>query len=279
MGGFKTLQIAANRQSDLVGYISHCPATVLETANPIFTGGATFYSFNLSGLDTTSNQLNGVTIPGIVGYGTSDEAVGWSSSGVGSGSVGTSVASFTGAGTLSVSTVSNFVHGAAVQLTNLSGGTGVAIVQFTGISGGSLTGCKTVAGSGTITASTIVIQSTTDQMITNAQAASQPVTRYSTSDVHEFTSNDATKYSTWVNSQLRWPSDFVLTEFFARNQWDHQRLVGTRSLSTDTNAVNIELVVGKALPVTLGRSSAGWRLVDDRWRDASRIAVVLDVRT
>ena len=202
MGGYKTLEIATNRQADLVGYIAHCPATILETPSPLFTGGETLYSFDFSGLDATINQLNTVAIPGIVGYGTSDEAVGWSGSAVGSGSVGVSVASFTGSGTLSVSTPSNYVVGAAVQLTNLSGGTGSAIVQFGGVGGGTLTGCKTVAGSGTITAASQAIQSNTDQLIANAQAASQPVTRNPTSDLHEFTTVDASTYSSWVNSNF-----------------------------------------------------------------------------
>ena len=67
------------------------PATILANANPAFTGGVNFGPTNItvngtlypaligttSGCDVSVHHLDSVSIPGIVGYGTNDEAVGW----------------------------------------------------------------------------------------------------------------------------------------------------------------------------------------------------------
>ncbi len=76
-GGWHVLQIAANRQQDLLGYIAGIPATIVENVNPAFTGTANFNATNTSGLDCGPTLLNACNVPGLVSYGTSDEAVGW----------------------------------------------------------------------------------------------------------------------------------------------------------------------------------------------------------
>jgi hypothetical protein len=82
-GGWHALQIAANRQSTLAAYCPHEPATILSNANTLFTTPVNFTAVNTTGLDITTTHLNAVTIPGIVTYGTNDEAVGYNLAGTG----------------------------------------------------------------------------------------------------------------------------------------------------------------------------------------------------
>ena len=63
----------------MIGYVVHVPVTILSNLKEQFATPANFNSINnTSGLDLTTNHLNAVAIPGIVGYGTNDEAVGYS---------------------------------------------------------------------------------------------------------------------------------------------------------------------------------------------------------
>ena len=84
-GASKTLWIAANRQSSIIGFIAHEPACLPENAVVGVTGwGAT----NFSGIDLPSTYLTAANAvsplpPGIIGYGTNDPAVGWQNPGVG----------------------------------------------------------------------------------------------------------------------------------------------------------------------------------------------------
>jgi hypothetical protein len=213
MGAFKVLQLAATPPAgaNVVGYISHCPATLFEAVGPTLTQPFNFYNLNWTGLDTTTTQLNAVTIPGIVGYGTQDGAVGWGSTTVAAGSNGVAVSTFAGAGILNVvasSKLAVFGGTSTVQVTGLTGGTGSALITFTGTGTNTLTGCTTVIGSGTLATGNPCNQSFTDQMIINAIAASQPVTRNATTDDHEFTGtpsgagNDAATYAAWIASTI-----------------------------------------------------------------------------
>jgi hypothetical protein len=82
-GGWHTLQVAAGRQSTIVGYSADVPATIISNANTAFTTPVNFSLINTTGADITTTQLNTVTVPGIVTYGTNDEAVGYNSAGTG----------------------------------------------------------------------------------------------------------------------------------------------------------------------------------------------------
>lgn len=82
-GGWTAIQIAANRQSSIIAYGAHCPVTILSNISQSYTGFVNFASTNTTGLDATATQLNAVTIPGVVGYGTADVIAGYNSAGTG----------------------------------------------------------------------------------------------------------------------------------------------------------------------------------------------------
>jgi len=77
-GGYRTIQVAANRTSTIAAYATHVPPTVLSQASPAWTPPVNFGLINTSGLNIASNRLNSVTSkPGIIGWGTADSAVGF----------------------------------------------------------------------------------------------------------------------------------------------------------------------------------------------------------
>lgn len=209
-GGLKALQIAANQSTrpvpcNLIGYIAHTPSTVMEALDEFNYG-----TLNWSGLDLSPTYMNAVTIPGNIGYGTNDALVGWAATTVASGSAGVNVSTFAGSGSLDVASTANLTIGPNVLVTGLTGGAGRAVISFTGVatSPTRLTGCTTLSGSGVLATSNPCTQNYTDQIITNAQGAGQPVTRNATADTHEFTGtpsgagNDAATYAAWIASTL-----------------------------------------------------------------------------
>lgn len=76
-GGWHALQIAANRSSTIVAYGAHAPVALLSGLSTAFSTPADFTAVNTTGLDTTAAMLNAVAVPGILGWGTSDSAVGF----------------------------------------------------------------------------------------------------------------------------------------------------------------------------------------------------------
>ena len=82
-GAMKSVQVANLRQSTLTAYQAHCVPTIISNINVLFTPPVNFGTTTTTGLDVTATWLNGVTIPGIVGYGTADIAVGYNSAGTG----------------------------------------------------------------------------------------------------------------------------------------------------------------------------------------------------
>lgn len=194
-GAYKACLWAANMQSSILAFGAHCLPTTWENLSTAFTAPAklNFGLLNWSGMDLGPTALNGVTIPGIVGFGTNDSFVGYS---------GTST--YTGANidvttlnnsSLAVSSLTGYIVGPTVTVTGLTGGAGRAVISFTGASGGNLTGCNLVTGSGTLASGTVMLQNNTQLIIANAPAN---VVGHSTSDSHVFTTADATYYSgTW----------------------------------------------------------------------------------
>ena len=81
-GGWHALQIAANRMSTLTAYVVHHPVTILSNLAvnypPDFRTG-----INTTGLDAGAHILDAVTIPGNIGWGTTDGVVGYNLLGTG----------------------------------------------------------------------------------------------------------------------------------------------------------------------------------------------------
>ena len=199
-GGWTSLVVAANRQSQLGGYFAHCPATYWENINTAYTPGYQFGNLNWSGADLGVTLLNTVTIPGMVGYGTGDVAVMYG----GSSTVATNGIN-TGSGFNSTPAAAGSVTGLQVSTGSLNFNAGplkITVVTSTGVacytatySAGVLT-TTWIAGTGTVSVGAAVVQSSTDLMIYNAITAGQPVTRMSTTESHSLGVTDAGAYYT-----------------------------------------------------------------------------------
>jgi hypothetical protein len=207
-GAWHALQLAANRRSSLIGYIAHQPPTILEGVSPTFVSSPVFSSISWTGIDLPVNYLSSmaVTIPGIIGYGTADEAIGYNgSTTVDTGSNNADVSTFVGAQTLNVVDSSTCVPGPLIKLQTSNG---FAYVKFTAKGAGVLNNCTTITGSGTVQTGYTIIQSTASAMVAAGIAASLPVTSNATGETHEFTGtpsgtpNDANTYATWVASNM-----------------------------------------------------------------------------
>jgi hypothetical protein len=76
-GGYVTMQVAIGRTSTIGGYVSHHGASILADTNPVYTPNVIFSNTTTTGADVTSSALNGITsIPGLLGWGSADQAVG-----------------------------------------------------------------------------------------------------------------------------------------------------------------------------------------------------------
>jgi dienelactone hydrolase len=210
-GGWHALQIAANRQSTVAAYGCHCPSNVMDVVSTTVTPGYDFTALanQARGLDVFSTALNSVTVPGIIGYGTSDSLVGYSGSTVGSTSNGGIVSNITAwsspsAGVIKVADYTQFTVGPAALITGPGGKW--ANIKFTGVSTSGLTGCTYVAGSAGYTLSTgdTVQQAGTVQLIGAQQAAqpTHPVTANSTTNNHAFLLADSATYVSWFTGTV-----------------------------------------------------------------------------
>lgn len=71
-GGWHTLQIAANRWSELIGFVAHAPVTVIGNGGvsgpglTLLGGGVYSYPFATSAADATIGIINAVRIPGLL---------------------------------------------------------------------------------------------------------------------------------------------------------------------------------------------------------------------
>jgi hypothetical protein len=81
-GAYHTITIVKNAPNTIVAYGAHCLPTILANVNSNFLGGATWSGLG-HGADILTTHLNGITLPGIVGYGSTDGAVGYNSAGTG----------------------------------------------------------------------------------------------------------------------------------------------------------------------------------------------------
>ena len=90
-GGWHTIKIASNRQTTLGGYACYIPACIFPNISPLFLPGIPFNTIDCDGMEISTHDLDAVTIPGLISYGTNDEVVGWAAQNVASGSSGVSV--------------------------------------------------------------------------------------------------------------------------------------------------------------------------------------------
>ena len=191
-GAWLTLQLASTQTSTITAFACANPLSIWQTLNPSFDPGSSYASVQTLGMDISPTQLNAVTIPGIVGYGTVDVAVGYGGvTSVASGSNGVAASSVT---TLNVISTTDFItNGPAIKVTGLTGGVGWATYSFTGVGGGTLTGCSLLGGSGTLQTGNTVIQATTKLAIANQQAAqpTHPVIANVTGNNHGLYPSDA----------------------------------------------------------------------------------------
>lgn len=186
LGGWRALEIAINRTSQIVGYVASEPPTIFETVGTNYTAPNDFALINWSGADIGPTALNAVPLLGMVGYSTTDTAVGW-----GLNTTATSLV----AGTLTVPGTAGSLPSGRLLLTGLTGGTGRQVLQYTGQSATQFTGCTVVSGSGTVNPGvTVCQQSTTDAMITAGQVAGKPITRISAASPHGIDLNQSGAY-------------------------------------------------------------------------------------
>lgn len=207
-GGFHALLWAINRQAQLLGYMSAFPATLWSNPSTAFTtpinfgpavvSGLAALPNGTSGLDLGPTDLNAVTIPGMVGWGTSDTAVGFSQTTVAAGSAGANVAALP-SGNLFVADETKVNAGPLIQVATSAG---TAWLSFASKTAGELSGCTLLAGSGTVSTGGAVVQSLTDAVTAAAITAGRPVTRYSDGGQHSLTVADANAFAAWVISTL-----------------------------------------------------------------------------
>lgn len=198
-GGWSALQFIAYAGERLAGGIAFIPATIWMNASQVWTTPCNFNDINTTGMDIPVTLLNSIpsTLPVLIGYGTSDSALGWSQSSVAAGSNNANVALWTSAnGTLNVVDATHFTKGSATQWgTNttvygpcvmVTTSTGFAIVMYSDIDTitNQLTGCTTVQGSGTLATGNAVVQNLVTGLITTAQGAGRDVTANATTDNH-----------------------------------------------------------------------------------------------
>lgn len=81
-GAYLTLILASTAPQLMVAYGVHCPPTILANLNLAALGGPSWAALG-HGADILTTNLNGITMPGIIGYGTNDNIVGYNSAGTG----------------------------------------------------------------------------------------------------------------------------------------------------------------------------------------------------
>ena len=258
LGGWRALQIAINRTTQIVGYVSSEPATIFETVGLTYTTPNDFAVINWSGANIGPTALNTISIPGMVGYSTVDTAVGW-----GLNTTATSLV----AGTLTVASTAGSLSAALgsqrVLLTGLTGGTGRQVLQYTGQSATQFTGCTVVSGSGTINPGvTVCQQSTSDAMITAGQVAGKPITRQSSAGPHGTVLNDSGAYYAGATTTIAALNTLTTVQITANQAatpfGSSQGLISGASAIQDTTGVWHALTfTGIASPNLTGAAIAG----------------------
>lgn len=84
-GAWRAVSIAASRLAPTIkAFGAHCPATIWSNIGSSFNPpGLSWSALNATGLLLSTTCLNSCTVPGVIGYHTSDMAVGYSAAGTG----------------------------------------------------------------------------------------------------------------------------------------------------------------------------------------------------
>jgi hypothetical protein len=75
-GGWHSYIAAINRTAQIIAYASMCGVSILSHVATAATGTANWTALTTTGADITSSALNGVSIPGWIGYSSTDTVVG-----------------------------------------------------------------------------------------------------------------------------------------------------------------------------------------------------------
>lgn len=200
-GGWEALTLASLRSSQIVAAIGYIPATIWSNASTVFVGNA-FGDMSTVGMDLGPHALDATTIPILVSYGTSDQAVGWAgATTVDAASNTVDVSTFTGSGTLHIANTAGITVGPQVKVVT-SGG--FATITFSGIGAGTpgtLTGCRTMFGTGTLSTGNPVTQSNTAAMIANAGANVTSHVGVSPSN-HDLQLADVSAFMSWITTNV-----------------------------------------------------------------------------
>lgn len=76
-GGWHAMQVAKQRQADILAYGAHIPVVTLSALSSAWSSPVDFTATDTSGLDIGAHGLDAVTKPGMIGWHTSDSAVGY----------------------------------------------------------------------------------------------------------------------------------------------------------------------------------------------------------
>ena len=74
-GGWHTMNIIANRPTDCIAYIAHVSVVKLSGIASSITTPVDFTGLNSTGLDSSAHILDSTTIPGMIGWHTSDTVI------------------------------------------------------------------------------------------------------------------------------------------------------------------------------------------------------------
>jgi fibronectin-binding autotransporter adhesin len=155
-------------KSDMAGSIGYNGVISYNSAGYINTGTA---ADGIQVYATSGTSTQGIIFEGVAFVGTNSNALihfggrerycgmrqcfgyntGTLSTTVASGSNGATVSAFTGTSTLSVTSNAGFPSTGQVFVTTTNNVPGLALITYTGTGSNTLTGCKTVAGAGTLT--------------------------------------------------------------------------------------------------------------------------------
>ena len=191
IGSWRGLQILQNRPGQIAAFIFHEPATYFESVGypALYTPGYTFGLLDWAGLDVTPTFLSSIgSIPGIIGYGTLDSAVGYG---------GSSTLTAYAAGVATLTSTAGFIDpalaiGGVPCYASFTGSTGGQInFSYTAIVGNTLTGCVTLTTIGTPTGTRTCNQSSISSILSTAIAAGRNVTGNQTAEWHTLSSGDA----------------------------------------------------------------------------------------
>jgi hypothetical protein len=187
-GAWVAMQVLLNRSSTVVGSFMHCLPTLWGNIPDSFFGytPGTMAGINWTAMNVGTTALNAVSVPSVIGYGSSDGVVGWGTAGAGTCPTNFNLTSGTCTNGVNTATI-NVTSTANVRLGQIVTGFGItgtfsvqSFVLNTSVTLTSLSGNTPTTASGhSYLFAYGGPASNTDQIIANAQGAGQPCSRYS----------------------------------------------------------------------------------------------------